>query len=70
MKEDEEKKVVKRKAMVSKPLGFLLQIGGAFTLIYAAMQFGQDVFAGCFTGVIAIAMIYIGSRTKNREKEE
>jgi len=57
-----------RKAFVSKPLGFLLQLGSCILAFVALATFKQDPGTAITMLLVAVALVYIGSRTKNREK--
>lgn len=56
-----------RKALVSKPLGFLLQIGGGIGLCVGIVGASKGDMFGLFVAGVAILVIIVGGRTKNRE---
>ena len=56
-----------KKALVSKPLGVLLQIGGGIGLCVGIVNASRGDMSGLALAGVAILIILIGGRTKNRE---
>jgi hypothetical protein len=59
----------KRNAMVSKPLGLLLQLAGVVVFFVALGSADTDVGPiVVLKFAVALGLLYVGSRTKNRER--
>lgn len=56
-----------KKALVSKPLGVLLQIIGGIMLCVGIVDASKGDMFGLFIAGIAIFIVILGGRTKNRE---
>ena len=56
-----------KRALVSKPLGILLQIGGGIGLCVGVVNASKGDMSGLFVAGVAILIIIVGGRTKNRE---
>jgi len=56
-----------KKALVSKPLGVLLQIGGGIGLCVGIVSASRGDMSGLALAGISILIVLVGGRTKNRE---